>query len=130
MYPLIMIFRYIDMKEKDSPETSSTSVPKAAKQAKPAGNRLKRHLHVIILGIVLILAAVIRVWAAPTSAGTDVAQFWAFARVFQAARSGFLPLRECTARHFPDERLGLCLSTDMATDFQNRVVFRTVQHSL
>jgi hypothetical protein len=71
------------MKEKDSPETSSTSVPKVQNKLQPAGNRLKRHLHVIILGIVLILAAVIRVWAAPTSAGPDVAQFWAFAKVFQ-----------------------------------------------
>ncbi len=71
------------MKEKDSPETPYPSVPTVHNKLQPAGNRLKRHLHVIILGIVLIIAALIRLWAAPTSAGPDVAQFWAFAKVFQ-----------------------------------------------
>lgn len=33
--------------------------------------------------IVLALAAFLRFWAAPLSAGQDVAQFWAFAKVFQ-----------------------------------------------
>jgi hypothetical protein len=37
----------------------------------------------VLFIIVLALAAFLRFWAAPLSAGQDVAQFWAFARIFQ-----------------------------------------------
>jgi hypothetical protein len=36
-----------------------------------------------VFGLLLILAAYLRFWAAPLSAGVDVPQFWAFAKVFQ-----------------------------------------------
>jgi Glycosyltransferase family 87 len=89
------------MKEKDSPETPFPSVPKVQNKLQPAGNRLKRHLHVIILGIVLIIAALIRLWAAPTSAGPDVAQFWAFAKVFQQHGLDFYRYADAQLDIFP-----------------------------
>lgn len=39
--------------------------------------------HIAALVLVLAIAAFIRFWAAPISAGQDVAQFWAFAKIFQ-----------------------------------------------
>lgn len=42
-----------------------------------------RQLDSVLFIIVLALAAFLRFWAAPLSAGQDVAQFWAFAKVFQ-----------------------------------------------
>jgi Glycosyltransferase family 87 len=87
------------MKENDSPETPSVS--KVQNKLQPAGNRLKRHSHVIILGIVLIIAALIRLWAAPTSAGPDVAQFWAFAKVFQQHGLDFYRYADAQLDIFP-----------------------------
>jgi len=42
----------------------------------------KRHL--LVLGLALALAAFFRFWAAPLSAGPDVCQFWAFAKLLHA----------------------------------------------
>jgi hypothetical protein len=89
------------MKQKDSPETLSLFVPKVQNKLQPVGNWLKRHLQVIILGIVLIIAAFIRVWAAPTSAGPDVAQFWAFAKVFQQHGLDFYRYADAQLDIFP-----------------------------
>ncbi len=38
----------------------------------------------LVLGVALVLAVLVRFWAAPLSAGPDVAQFCAFAKVFQS----------------------------------------------
>jgi hypothetical protein len=43
----------------------------------------RKSIPYVLLGIVFALAAFIRVWAAPLSAGPDVNQFWAFAQTFQ-----------------------------------------------
>ncbi len=40
--------------------------------------------HLLIFGLFLAAAVYIRVWAAPLSAGPDVAQFWGFATVFHS----------------------------------------------
>ena len=45
---------------------------------------LTEQYHFIVLGIFLMAAAYFRIWAAPLSAGPDVAQFWAFASVFHS----------------------------------------------
>lgn len=45
--------------------------------------RNSNKFHIAALVLVLALAAFFRFWAAPLSAGPDVAQFWAFAKVFQ-----------------------------------------------
>ncbi|MBN1189714.1 MAG: DUF2029 domain-containing protein [Dehalococcoidales bacterium] len=40
-------------------------------------------LEALVLALVVLIAAWIRLWAAPLSAGPDVSQFWAFAEVFR-----------------------------------------------
>ena len=40
-------------------------------------------LFFVIAGLLVLLAGFIRAWAAPISAGPDVAQFWGFAKLFQ-----------------------------------------------
>jgi len=57
-----------------------------------------RHL---ALGLVLAPAAFFRFWAAPLSAGPDVSQFWAFARVFQLHGLDFYRYADGTAAIFP-----------------------------
>jgi hypothetical protein len=57
-----------------------------------------RHL---ALGLVLAPAAFFRFWAAPLSAGPDVAQFWAFAKVFQLHGLDFYRYADGTAAIFP-----------------------------
>jgi len=37
---------------------------------------------ILVLLILILVAATIRFWAAPRSAGPDIAQFWSFAKVF------------------------------------------------
>ena len=44
---------------------------------------ISNKFHLLALGLVLALAAFFRFWAAPLSAGPDVSQFWAFAKLFQ-----------------------------------------------
>jgi hypothetical protein len=39
--------------------------------------------HLLVFGLFLIIAVLLRLWAAPLSAGPDVAQFWAFASIFK-----------------------------------------------
>jgi len=57
--------------------------------------------HIAALVFVLALAAFIRFWAAPLSAGQDVAQFWAFAKVFQAHGLDFYRYADATSGNFP-----------------------------
>ena len=46
-------------------------------------NYIRKYVPFILLAIVFALATLIRIWAAPLSAGPDVGQFWAFAKTFQ-----------------------------------------------
>ncbi|MFC1944728.1 hypothetical protein ACFLX5_04495 [Chloroflexota bacterium] len=57
--------------------------------------------HIIALALVLALAAFIRFWAAPISASPDVAQFWAFAKVFQVHGLDFYRYADATGDIFP-----------------------------
>jgi hypothetical protein len=62
---------------------------------------MSNKIHSLILGLVLVLAALCRFWAAPISAGPDVAQFWAFAKVFQLHGLDFYRYASGTAAIFP-----------------------------
>jgi hypothetical protein len=58
-------------------------------------------LYTLAIGLALVLAALCRFWAAPISAGPDVAQFWAFASAFQIYGLDFYRYAEATAPMFP-----------------------------
>jgi hypothetical protein len=51
--------------------------------------------------VVLVLATFIRFWAAPLSAGPDVPQFWAFAKVFQEHGLDFYRYADASLDTFP-----------------------------
>jgi len=87
--------------------------------------------HLLIFSILLSGAIYIRVWAAPLSAGPDVAQFWAFATIFHSHGIDFYQYADATDGTFPFWGwgyfyppvwiliLGLCLlaaSTSQATE--------------
>jgi hypothetical protein len=57
--------------------------------------------HFVVFGIFLAGAVYIRVWAAPLSAGPDVAQFWAFATVFHSHGIDFYRYASATDGSFP-----------------------------
>jgi hypothetical protein len=57
--------------------------------------------HFVVFGIFLAGAVYIRVWAAPLSAGPDVAQFWAFATVFHSHGVDFYRYASATDGSFP-----------------------------
>ena len=61
---------------------------------------IRQHIDFIFL-IILSLAAFFRFWAASLSAGPDVAQFWAFAKVFQAHGLDFYRYADATMGTFP-----------------------------
>jgi len=63
-------------------------------------------LHSLLFGSVLIIAASMRLWAAPLSAGPDVAQFWAFARVFHDHGLDFYRYADASLDIFPFARWG------------------------
>ena len=63
--------------------------------------QVKRHIPEIILGIIFIITAFIRIWAAEISSGPDVAQFWAFARVFQIHGLDFYRYADAQLAIFP-----------------------------
>lgn len=54
----------------------------------------------------LVLAACIRLWAAPISSGPDVAQFWAFAKVFQIHGLDFYRYADAQLDIFPMKSWG------------------------
>lgn len=56
--------------------------------------------------LALAAAAFIRFWAAPLSAGQDVAQFWAFAKVFQAHGLDFYRYADAKLDIFPYQGWG------------------------
>jgi hypothetical protein len=63
--------------------------------------KLSKKFYLPALGLALALAAFFRFWAAPLSAGPDVAQFWAFAKVFQTHGLDFYRYAAGTAPTFP-----------------------------
>lgn len=58
-------------------------------------------LYLLALGLILGAAAFFRFWAAPLSAGPDVAQFWAFAKMFQLHGLDFYQYAAGNASNFP-----------------------------
>ena len=58
-------------------------------------------LNSALFAVVLIIAALTRLWAVPLSAGPDVAQFWAFARVFQEHGLDFYRYADASLDIFP-----------------------------
>ncbi len=77
---------------------------------------ISNKLHLLALGLILGAAAFFRFWAAPLSAGPDVAQFWAFAKMFQLHGLDFYQYAAGNASIFPFLRLGFRLSPGMASD--------------
>lgn len=59
-----------------------------------------------LLLVLLILAAFVRFWAAPLSAGPDGAQFWAFAKVFQQYGLDFYRYADARIPIFPFQGWG------------------------
>jgi hypothetical protein len=53
------------------------------------------------VGAAFVVAALVRLWPAPYSAGVDVPQFWAFARVFQEHGLDFYRYADATLPIFP-----------------------------
>jgi hypothetical protein len=62
---------------------------------------ISNKLHLLALGLILGAAAFFRFWAAPLSAGPDVAQFWAFAKMFQLHGLDFYQYAAGNASMFP-----------------------------
>jgi len=62
---------------------------------------MSNKIYILALGLALVLAALCRFWAAPISAGPDVVQFWAFAKVFQIHGLDFYRYADATAAFFP-----------------------------
>ena len=67
---------------------------------------VKQHIPIIILGIVLVIAAFIRIWAAEISSGPDIGQFWAFSKVFQAHGFDFYRYADAQLPIFPNKGWG------------------------
>jgi uncharacterized membrane protein len=59
-----------------------------------------------VFGLLLALAAYLRFWAAPLSAGVDVPQFWAFAKVFQQYGLDFYRFADASLDIFPTKGWG------------------------
>lgn len=62
---------------------------------------MSKRIGFLIFGLALALAALCRLWAAPISAGPDVAQFWAFAQAFHLHGLDFYRYADATAAIFP-----------------------------
>lgn len=89
------------MKKTDPMEIKSQSPLTVRDRLKSCASWPRRHIHVVILGIVLILAAFIRAWPASISSGPDPAQFWAFAKVFQQHGLNFYRYADAQLDIFP-----------------------------
>ena len=55
----------------------------------------------IVVAVVIVVAALCRLWAAPISAGPDVGQFWGFAKMFQLHGLDFYRYADGTDPIFP-----------------------------
>jgi hypothetical protein len=105
---------------------------------------LTSQYHFVVLGIFLAAAAYFRIWAAPLSAGPDVAQFWGFATVFHTHVFDFYRYADGTLPIYPFKGwdyfyppiwliiLGLCLlavpdteATGLMVDPSWRLVMKT-----
>ena len=73
---------------------------------KTCANWMRQHIYIILFGVVLVVAAFIRLWAASISTGPDVAQFWAFAKVFQAHGLDFYRYADAQGDIFPMQGWG------------------------
>jgi hypothetical protein len=62
---------------------------------------ISNKLHLVALGLIFGAAAFFRFWAAPISAGPDVSQFWAFAKMFQLHGLDFYQYAAGNAPIFP-----------------------------
>lgn len=62
--------------------------------------------YLCVFGLALGLAAYFRFWAAPLSAGADVNQFWAFAKVFQLHGLDFYRYADANLDIFPTKGWG------------------------
>jgi uncharacterized membrane protein len=62
--------------------------------------------YLIAFGLALVLAAYFRFWAATLSAGPDVPQFWAFAKVFQLHGLDFYRYADANLDIFPTQGWG------------------------
>ena len=95
------------MKENDSGTTNNVESPFPRHNIlRTCAVWVRQHIPVIILGIVFIIAAFIRIWAAEISSGPDVAQFWAFAKVFQAHGLDFYRYADAQLAIFPNKSWG------------------------
>ncbi len=65
-----------------------------------------RWLFISLAAILLITAGLIRLWAAPISAGPDVGQFWGFARLFQLHGLDFYRYADGSDRILPVQGWG------------------------
>lgn len=61
----------------------------------------KGSIYIILFILAIAIAGAVRWWAAPLSAGPDVAQFWAFGQVFHIHGLDFYRYAEATADIFP-----------------------------
>jgi hypothetical protein len=68
--------------------------------------QISSKIFLLVFGLVLALAAFIRYWAAPISAGVDVPQFWGFARVFQIYGIDFYRYADASLDLFPTQGWG------------------------
>ena len=73
---------------------------------KTCANWMRQHIYIILFGVVLVVAAFIRLWAASLSTGPDVAQFWAFAKVFQTHGLDFYRYADGQGDIFPMQGWG------------------------
>ena len=83
------------------PRSSANGTENRLKPSLPDIFRLKEALTVALFITLVLLAAAIRWWAAPISAGPDIAQFWAFARVFQLHGLNFYQYADASGNIFP-----------------------------
>ena len=92
----------MDMKENDLKTTNNLPSPSPPRNIfRTCIVWMSHHIPLIILAIVFAIAAFIRLWAASISAGPDVAQFWAFAKVFQAQGLDFYRYADAQGSIFP-----------------------------
>ena len=67
---------------------------------------ISSRFYLFAFGLALVLAAYSRFWAAPLSAGADVPQFWAFAKVFQLHGLDFYRYADASLDIFPTKGWG------------------------
>ncbi len=79
----------------------NTNITQVNVQAEKTVSVASSTLHFWVLATVLIGATFIRLWAAPLSSGPDVAQFWAFAKMFHLRGLDFYRYADANLTIFP-----------------------------